>query len=314
MKSEMKDFDVTFNTHETRTEDGKRMAIWTLDPSDGAQHVLPVVVGAGFARRMDHLSAVAQYCAYNGFRVTRYDPVNHVGLSEGQMEDFTMSESLRSLRAAVDWTCEHTGQPQVAIVATSLTARIAFELAAQSDRVAVVVTAVGVVNLKRTLHCVFEVDYETMVPEEIEGWAVFEGKKITPTPFARDAHEHRWWYVDECIEKLKRVKQPLINFVGSADEWVDRDEVIKVFDEGTNGPRKLYTLDRAPHDLSRDPAVARTFLLRCIEELFTFQGLQAPVVEPPFEALSRQTLLERRTQFGGDRPKSSRLKTGHQSA
>ncbi|MEM7679150.1 MAG: hypothetical protein AAF449_24490, partial [Myxococcota bacterium] len=246
------------------------------------------------------------------FHVTRYDPVNHVGLSEGQMEDFTMSESLRSLKAAVDWTCAHTGQPQVAIVATSLTARVAFELAAQSEKVAIVVTAVGVVNLKRTLHCVFDVDYETMAPEKIGGWAVFEGKKITPEPFARDAHEHRWWYVDECIEKLKRVKQPLVNFVGSADEWVDREEVVRVFEEGANGPRKLYTLERAPHDLSKDPAVARTFLMRCIEELLLFQEVDAPVVEPPFDTLSQQMLLERRTSFGGDRPKSSRLKTGHQ--
>ena len=310
----MSDYKYGFEAYETRTETGKRMTLWTLEPDGGAQYELPIVVGSGFARRMDHLSAVAQYCAFNGFHVTRYDPVNHVGLSEGEMLDFTMSDSLRSLKAAVEWACEHTGRPQVAIVATSLTARVAFELAAQSDRVALVVTAVGVVNLKRTLFNVFGVDYEELVPEEIPGWAVFEGKKITPESFARDAHDARWWMLEDCIEKLKMVRQPLVNFVGSADEWVDSAEVECAFREGANGPRKLYTLDRAPHDLSRDPAVARTFLLRCIEELHGFQGTEVTISEPPFEVLSKQHLFERRTQFGGDRPKSSRFKTGHQYA
>jgi len=309
----MSDYSLNFDSHDTKTDDGKRMAIWTLAPSSGPQHQLPIVVGSGFSRRMDHLSTVAQYCVYNGFHVTRYDLINHVGLSEGEMIDFTMSDSLRSLKAAVDWTCEHTGQPKVAILATSLTARVAYELAAQSNRIALVITAVGVVHLKKTLNCVFGVDFEAMVPEEIEGWAVFEGKKIRPLTFTRDAHINHWWSFDGCIERLKQVEQPIINFVGNADEWVDVREVERAFQEGAGGPRKLFTLDRAQHDLSRDPAVARTFLLRCIDELLAAENASGPAVEPPFDTLSRQTLTERRIQLRSERPRSSRLKTGHQT-
>jgi acyl transferase len=145
---------VAFEQHETRLGDGRRVAIWTVAPAAGPIHPLPIVVGAGFCRRMHHFAPVALYGAYNGFRVCRYDPVNHVGLSDGELWNFTLGDSCDSLRAAIDWTFERTGQ-RPAVVATSLTARMAYQVAAETDRVARVITAVGVVNVRATLARVF---------------------------------------------------------------------------------------------------------------------------------------------------------------
>jgi acyl transferase len=287
--------DLAFEQHETRLEDGRKLALWTLAPPAPATACLPVVIGSGFARRMHHFTKVALYGAYNGLFTCRYDPVNHVGLSEGRMWDFTLTDSLQSLRAAVDWTCGYTGRPQVAVVATSLTARVAFELAAQSERIALVITAVGVVNVRDTLKKAFGADYSAGPPEALPPYAVFEGKKIGHG-FVRDAHARDWWSLERCARMVQKAKQPLVNFIGSDDTWIDPDDVHHAFGQEAGGPRKLLTLERAPHDLSRDAAVARTFLLRTIGELLAFGGRAQAPTDPPFEDGVKQALLERRIQ------------------
>lgn len=287
--------EISFEAHETHTPDNRRVALWTLFPKDGARHSIPIVVGAGFGRRMHHFAPVALYGAHNGFFVCRYDPLNHVGLSEGQMWDFTLSDSLESLRAAVEWTCEHTGSANVIILATSLTARVAFELASQTDRVGAVVSAVGVTNVRATLANVFEDDYSRYPLDGLPEFAVFEGKKIG-REFVKDAHLHDWWSMESCIRAIKRIRQPLINFIGGNDTWVEASDVQHAFTEGANGPRRLLTLDRASHDLGRNASVARTFMLRTIEEVFKLESIAASPLEPSFEELMDRSLAERGLQ------------------
>ncbi len=284
---------IAFEQHETRLADGRRIAIWTITPTDGPCHPLPLVVGAGFARRMHHFAAVALYGAYNGFQVIRYDPVNHVGLSEGEMWDFTLSESHESLRAVIDWTFERTGQ-RPAVVATSLTARMAYQIAAETDRVSRVITAVGVVNVRATLAKVFGQDYST----EPVPVAVFEGKKISGPRFLDDAHAKNWWSLASTTAFLQRVQQPVTTFIGTEDDWVDPADVNAAFSDHPAGPRRILSLERAPHDLSRDPAVARTFFLLMLEELLGALDITSKPIDPPFEALMEQSLVERRLQRG----------------
>lgn len=292
---------VTFEQHETRLADGRRIAIWTVAPAEGPCHPLPIVVGAGFARRMHHFAAVALYGAYNGFYVCRYDPVNHVGLSDGDMWDFTLTESRDSLRAVIDWTFEKTGQ-KPAVVATSLTARMAYQIAAETDRVMRVITAVGVVNVRATLAKVFGQDYSTH-PVVV---AEFEGKKISGGRFLDDAHAQDWWSLASTTAFLQRVRQPVTTFVGTEDDWVDPADVNAAFSDQPGGPRRILSLERAPHDLSRDPAVARTFFFLMLEELLGACQIDGKPVDPPFEALMEQSLIERRIQRGAGESEPSR--------
>lgn len=285
--------EMLFKSQSTKTKDNQKIAMWTLELENQEQDLVPVVIGAGFARRMHHFTSLATYGVHNGFFVCRYDPVNHVGLSEGDIWDFTLTDSLESLRAAVDWTCKYTGKDKVVIVASSITARIAYELAAQCDRVSAVITAVGVPNIRDTFSKVFEEDYSSYeeLPEHIE----FEGRKIGPGVLV-DAREHEWWSLERCIESLKKVTQPLINFVGSDDTWVNSEDMARAFSEGDAGPRKLITLERAPHDLGRNAAVAQTFLVHLMEELFSLNGVDIAPKVPPFEVITKQALMERRIQ------------------
>jgi acyl transferase len=290
-----------FEQHETKATNGQRMTMWTTRPAQVTQPI-PMVIGAGFARRMHHFSAIASYAAHNGFFVSRYDPINHVGLSDGQMWDFTLSDSLESLRTAVNETCRMTGAEKVAVVATSLTARIAFQLASQSDKVALVVSAVGVVNVRETLKCVFGDDHSAYDPETMDGYVDFEGKHIERKNFSRDARAHDWWSVSGTVSALRQATQPTIAFIGTHDEWVRPADVEYVFSEGSGGPRKLLTLERATHDFSKNAAVARTFVMRMLTEVADTCGTPFAPTEPRFEELMEQSLLERRIQRAEQAP------------
>ncbi|MEZ4360047.1 MAG: hypothetical protein R3B48_07700 [Kofleriaceae bacterium] len=284
-----------FEQHEVRVAEGQRMVMWTTRPEQVTQP-LPMVIGAGFARRMHHFSSIASYAAHNGIFVARYDPINHVGLSDGQMWDFTLSDSLESLRVAVNETCRLTGSEKVVVVATSLTARVAFQLASQSDKIALVVSAVGVVNVQETLKCVFGDDHSLYDPETMDGYVDFEGKHIERKNFSRDALKNDWWSISGTVTALRRASQPMIAFIGTHDDWVRPADVEYVFSEGSGGPRKLLTLERATHDFSKNSAVARTFVLRMLAEVGEACGAPISPAEPRFEELMEQSLFERRLQ------------------
>lgn len=289
---------IDFEAHRVQLPLGRHVGIWSLASASGPSFGTPLVIASGFGRRMHHLGAIALYAAHNGFVAYRYDPLNHVGVSHGEMADFTMTDGLESLRIVVDWASRRSAGSPVGVVATSLSARVAYRLASQSDRVAFVVTAVGVVHLRRTLAVVIGRDYagvpEAELPEHIE----VEKHPIRASRFARDAHEHGWYPLETTVSELANTPQAIVNFIAEEDTWVDAPEVRDAFTRGSGGPRALYTLTRSQHDFGRNPAVARTFLVRSTGTAMTLagRGEANEVREPTFDALTEQAITERRIQ------------------
>jgi hypothetical protein len=271
---------IDFEAHRVELAAGRHVGMWSLRPASGPSFATPLVVASGFGRRMHHAGPIALYAAHNGFVAHRYDPVNHVGMSHGEMADFTMTDGLDSLRAAVDWASARSAGRPVGVLATSLAARVAYRLASKSDRVAFVVTAVGVVHLRRTQR------------------------------FVRDAHAAGWYPLDHTVSELARAPQPIVNFLAEEDTWVDAAEVRDAFTRGSSGPREVHTLARSKHDFARNPAVARTFLVRATEAAMALasRGEATEVREPTFDALTEQAIFERR--IGRARPAASPMIEG----
>jgi acyl transferase len=287
-----------FANHETALADGRRIAMWSLSSSSGARHATPLVLCAGFGRRMHNVSALAAYAAHNGFTTVRYDPVNHVGLSEGSLVDYTMTDGLESLRAAVAWAHAREGRP-VGIVASSLTARLAFELAAKDARVAFVVSAVAVVHMRRTIERAIGVDYAGVSASGLPELVTFEGNAVRAERFWRDAHARKWFSFEGTVRALAAARQPITSFIAGDDAWVDSAEVHEAFSLGRGGPRRLHILPRARHEICRDPVIGRTFVLKVTEELLRLAGGGASPVDPPLDAMTEQSLRERNLERVG---------------
>lgn len=277
----------------TTAAGGRRVAVWRT--SDGEVPGRPVVVlAAGFARRMRHVGAVALYLARNGAVVYRYDPLDHVGLSDGEIRDYTLTSSLESMRAAVELAVERERATRVTLVAASLAGRVAYRLASLDPRIGAVVTLVGVVDVRHTLATVFGADYSTYPLAELPADVAFEKQRIDPRPLWLDDRENGWASIEGTIEELRRASVPVTNFWAADDDWVRPQDVERAFEEGAGGPRRLFELPFGQHDLSGNPVAARVVMRALTEVVVVVPGEQ--VQDPSFEEIVALAVSERRAE------------------
>ncbi|WP_394821162.1 hypothetical protein [Pendulispora albinea] len=283
--------------HTVRSARGRNIAVWALESTSQPTPPRPIVLAPGFARRMDHLGPLAVYLAHNGFTVYRYDSLDHVGLSDGTMLDFSMSAGLESMDAVVDWVRARHAVPEVGVIAMSLMARVAYQLASRHPGIAFLLLAVGVVNVRRTLHAVWNHDIAGTPVEALPTYVEFEGHYIRSRGFWTDAQEKDWWSVEGTVRALQAVDRPLACFASPEDEWVDASELERVFSSARAGSRRLIHLERSSHDLGRNAAVARVFFQRTTATALELSGLAAGSIrEPAFEQIVEQALVERRLE------------------
>ncbi|HET8659270.1 MAG TPA: hypothetical protein VFM55_09765 [Micromonosporaceae bacterium] len=279
----------------TTAADGRRVAVWRTS-GGGAPGGPVVVLAAGFARRMRHVGAVALYLARNSAVVYRYDPLDHVGLSDGEIRDYTFTSSLSSMRAVVDLAVERERAAAVTLVAASLAGRVAYRLAGLDPRVAAVATLVGVVDVRRTLVAVLGADYTTYELAELPADVAFEQYRIDPRPLWLDHRDHGWTSIEGTIDDLRRTSAPVTNFWAADDDWVRPEDVERAFEEGTGGPRRLLELPFGQHDLSGNPVAARV-VMRALTEVVVGDAVPGgQVADPSFEEIVELAVSERRAE------------------
>ncbi len=279
---------------DTSVDDGRRVVVWRTGAGAMAGESPVALVMPGFARRMRHMGAVALYLADAGFEVYRCDYLNHVGLSAGDIYDFTMSSMYESQAAALELV-HRREKREVVIVAASLANRTVLRLAARADGVAGVIGIVGVVDSRRTLHKVFGEDYATINVEDVPDHVVFENRKIRGISWHEDWHTARWAGIEGTIEDLREVSCPVVDFCGTDDDWVSIADVNRAFSKGAGGPRRLIELPYVEHELSSNPVAGQALMREVVREAAACAGADEPSVaaEPTFERIAEQVLYER---------------------
>lgn len=291
---------MTVDEHEIETPTGDQIAVWKM-AGDGDVQSVPIVLVPGFGRRMRHVAVIARHMAANGFTVYRCDLPGHIGLSSGDITEFTMSRAFAGIHAVVEHVRQEEDVSPISVVAMSLSFRIAVRLAAVDPEIARVVGLVGVVNPRRTLSQVFDEDLFARKPSEWPDYAQFERYKIASVPFAPDFVENGWLEMDRCVEELAKVLCPVVNFCGRNDEWVQIDEVRTAFAYG--GQRAVVEMPNVEHELSRNP-VAVNALLRELTvragaldgEERTLASFATTIKDLSFDEMAAQVVFERRRE------------------
>ena len=289
---------VCFEQHRVPAPDGRSIVVWVLSRGAIDERRPAIVIGSGMGRRMDHLSPLATYLAWAGFTVYRFDPLDHVGLSDGTMTDFTMSSVLTSLNAVADWMVEKRGVARFGLLAMSLMARVAVQLVAERRDVQYLITAVGVVNLRRTLEVVWGADLVATPRDRVPAYAEFERHYIRCQAFGADGDANDWWSLEGTVAALRRASCPIVCIASVDDRWVDIAELREAFRRGDGGPRQILEFEESTHDIGRNAAIARLFLQRTTANAMRLSGLDpsSPPGEPSFERLTEQALAERRIE------------------
>lgn len=278
------------------TAGGRELAVWRSAAPGAVANGRIAIVAPGFARRMRHMAAAARYLSANGFVVYRCDYVDHVGLSEGEILGFTLTGMSDSLQALVERIAEDEPDASIVVVAASLAARACFRLATTEPRLSGVLGIFGVVNTRFTLRRVFGAEavdrpLEHVPPDEL---MTFERKRISSARFLSDFHANDWSGLDGTRHDLERVACPVVNFCGSADDWIDLAEVKDVFASAA-GRARVVELPFVEHDLAKNPVAGQALMrevtrhaLRCADG-----SDPADVAEPSFADIAAQIPYER---------------------
>lgn len=284
-----------FETRQTHLPDGRRVTCW-LDRAPQARPDAPVaVLTPGFGKRMHQHSALTQYLLANGVHVLRFDSVNHLGLSDGTIAEYSLTDGLISLDTATSLCIELMGDRDRFLVATSLTARIALRRFCADRAYAKLIVISGVVDVRHTLNQVFGCDYTRYHPHELPEAVDFESNKINIKQIYLDGHKNDWFSLERTLDEVARFDRPSDWFFGSDDEWIDLASVKACLAASRSGVLRVELLPNCGHDIGRNASVARKMMIEIVRSCLGPLG-QAQVIEPRYTDILKVALDERRAQ------------------
>lgn len=282
--------------HVIQLHDGKEMRVWETQAKGSKTRNNTIVIASGFARRMDHFAGLVEYLSNNGFHIFRYDSLNHVGLSSGNVDEFSMTSGKDSLLSVFEWL-RIRGIKNIGLIATSLSARIAYEVV-DTLNLSFFISVVGVVNLKYTLEKAFEHDYLKDKINELPKNIEFEGYRLGAEIFVDDCLKNKWETLDATKIKMKNFNIPFIAFTANNDNWVAQDDVLELISSINSHQKKLYSLIGSAHDLGENLVVLRNFYQSATKASIALDNgsvdIDVDIIEPSFEDLTMVTIRERR--------------------
>ncbi|WP_061219412.1 alpha/beta fold hydrolase [Leptospira weilii] len=220
--------------------------------------------------------------AINGFRVYRIDFRNHVGTSQGIIEDATLHEQAEDIEAVIKQF------PNAYLVSLSLSAPPAYRAMKNTGFTRGAVLVTPVVNVRSTCAIVHGEDYLTMPDDKCPDIIKWLGHQVRRS-FAISCREHFFLHVSDTISDLEAVNAPLIFLAGDADPWVNFSEVETVHEAyRTSGKESsLITIPAASHRLDRSPVVASRYMESMARGVLTLVGDNSEPIFPTFDETLR---------------------------
>lgn len=246
--------------------------------------------------KKDYIS-LSYYLVVNGFNVIRYDSTCHLGESEGEIEDATLSKIGSDLVATIDFIEKQFREVRVGIVATSLAARVAMKVTAHEPRVGMLINLVGVVSLEDTLRAIYR---EDIIGSYQNGkrWGTLDifGHEVKDN-FIQDAIGNKFHDFRSTVTDLKDISVPIIFFAASEDAWIQASDVRRLIEASANTSAELLVVEGAMHQLQENPRLAKSVICQivsvCLRELQ--DGDTEGIAEPSIQDIVRQNQMELRS-------------------
>jgi ubiquinone/menaquinone biosynthesis C-methylase UbiE/pimeloyl-ACP methyl ester carboxylesterase len=247
---------------EIKCPDGKRVKGY-IDKKKGGKDNAPVVVishGYGETKR-DYIST-SYYLASNGFTVLRYDCLNHLGESDGDMINFTLKDMETSLLNAIGYVRKNFKAANHGIIASSLSSRVAFKVVAKEKAVKYLIALTSVVNLQDTLFSLYK---EDLMGEYKSGtrWGALDilGFEVKDD-FLHEAIENKYEDLNSTIADLKHIDIPICYLVAGDDAWIKYKDMKTIYANTLNRDSKFITITNALHQIQENPRLAQMAILK----------------------------------------------------
>lgn len=227
-----------------------------------------IISPPGYGETKRDALTTAYHLVKNGFNVIRYDATDHIGESDGEILNTTMTKLKFDLFSAIDFVEKTYGVSRVGVVASSLAKRMAIKAASEDKRIMFLLGVVGVVDLQRTLRTVYSYD---IIQKTIDGTIDdvcnvlgFDVSKEYSASAVRDNY-HDLLTTQKDLEKINI---PVVFLVAEKDAWVRLEDVKFVMESSKQKPRELHVIPEAMHQLFENPKAAHVAMKQIVVSCF----------------------------------------------
>ena len=119
-----------------------------------AQNTPVVIIAPGYGQTALDAISLSYYLAYHQLRILRYDHTNHVGLSDGELQQTTLRSMQADLLKVVEFVQHTWPSAPLIVMASDMTARVALKMAVESRPLDLLLLINPVVDIQAMLMAV----------------------------------------------------------------------------------------------------------------------------------------------------------------
>jgi SAM-dependent methyltransferase len=289
---------VTTKAVELRNELGQRIAGYLDLPKRSLPESPVIIISPGYGEGKQAYVTLGYYLADNGFDVVRYDHCNHIGESDGDSINTTLSGFKRGLQTVLDYVKETRPGCPIAVIASGLAGRVALKTAATDDRIDLLLILTGILDLQLTCLAVHQEDLiVTYLRGARRGISNLLGLEIDVDRFLQDAIKEGYADLRTTLRDAERIHVPVIFFATHEEAGVPLSAVNEVRAAiGRNVVSQVFSIPQALDQLHESPrkewAMFRQLVSCCITHLSP-AAAERQMVEPAQLEIGRQNRLER---------------------
>lgn len=220
-----------------------------------------VLIVPPFGKSAKDLFVFACYLWKAGFNVFRFDARNHVGLSSGDILNFTLSSLQGDLRLVMD-TLQRHGFDDLTLFGISLSVPVVFMHAAGRADVRGIISVIGAVDVQFAIEKASNSYVEIYRRKEC-GRAPYQnilGYDVLADDFVRDMDEGEFAPLASIVEAVKCTLCPVHTVMATDDAWVPPDITMRVHEAAPAGST-LTIFEGVSHEFGRSVQTTKRICL-----------------------------------------------------
>lgn len=259
-----------------------------------AKHLIIISHGYGETKR-DYIST-SYYLASNDFIVLRYDCLNHLGESDGDVINFVLTDMEFSLRNVINYVEHQFKLEDIGVISSSLSSRTAFRVATENNKIKYIIALTSVVDLSSTLMMLYK---EDLISEYKNGmrWGVLDilGFELRDD-FLKDVIENNYTDLSSTLCDVREADAPICYLAAGDDAWIKYGDVKLACENTKNKESVLISIPGALHQIQENPKLAKEAILRIVESCSRYSKKNISSVEelaqPSIHNIVRQNKIE----------------------
>ncbi|GJL53907.1 MAG: hypothetical protein NPIRA02_10390 [Nitrospirales bacterium] len=262
-----------------------------------------IIISPGYGETKREYITLAYYFALNGFQVIRYDHTNHVGDSDGEHVDTTLSTMREDLETVVRYAAQTWPQSPRGLVATSLSGRVAIKATAQHANIDALILITPIIDVQHTLHAVHQEDLVGNYQQgERKGVSNILGFNVSVQHWLADALNGHFSDMSSTTHDVSAIRTPVIIVSAERDAWVQHDSLKTVTTGCKQELLDWYVIPGGLHRILENPRKAKLVyrqIAKHCQTLFNVLPAHPALIEPTRKAIGLQNKQEREQRKAG---------------